>query len=123
MAASMGRRDKGVPPILGTIFRITTAGTFTLLHSFDSTNGAVPLAALVEATDGNFYGTTSRGGPTGRGTVFRMTRTGVVTVLHTFSGPEGSGPVAALVQASDGQFLRHDRARRRSQRRHGVRDH
>ena len=100
----MGRRDKAVPPTSARSSGLPSPCTFTLLHLFDNTSGAVPLAAPVEATDGNFYGTTSQGGAPGRGTIFRMTRTGVVTALHAFAGADGSGPVAALIQATDGSF-------------------
>src|ERR1039458_4449499 len=52
----------------GTIFQITTNGTFTNLFSFTGTNnpylGANPGAALVQAGDGSFYGTTDYGGVT-----------------------------------------------------------
>ena len=54
----------------GTVFKITPGGTFTTLHSFDATDGSGPAAALVQATDGNFYGTTLGGGANGYGTVF-----------------------------------------------------
>jgi hypothetical protein len=39
--------------------KITPTGTLTTLHSFDYTDGANPGAALIQASDGNFYGTTS----------------------------------------------------------------
>jgi uncharacterized repeat protein (TIGR03803 family) len=67
----------------GILFRMTSAGVFDRLHSFDSSDGAYPQSALVQSTDGTFYGTTSNGGPTDRtkcfnggppfgcGTVFR----------------------------------------------------
>jgi uncharacterized repeat protein (TIGR03803 family) len=56
----------------GTVFEITPGGTLGTLHVFDSTDGADPEAALVQATDGSFYGTTTAGGSHGSGTVFRL---------------------------------------------------
>ena len=90
----------------GTVFKMTPAGTVTVLHVFaGGTDGAQPAAALIQATDGNFYGTTESGGASGKGTVFRMTPSGTVTVLHAFSGgADGSLPVAPLIQATDGNF-------------------
>jgi uncharacterized repeat protein (TIGR03803 family) len=100
----------GASTSLGTIFRITTDGALTFLHDFGGTgDGKYPLDALVQASDGNFYGTTSEGGPSfGYGTVFQMTPTGAVTVLYTFSYTEfqgtlaGANPQAGLVQGSGG---------------------
>ena len=45
----------------GTIFKITTTGTLTTLHSLDLMDGSGP-EGLVQATDGDFYGTTNSGG-------------------------------------------------------------
>ncbi|HEX4646815.1 MAG TPA: choice-of-anchor tandem repeat GloVer-containing protein, partial [Verrucomicrobiae bacterium] len=57
----------------GTLFRITPSGQITTLVSFDGfDDGAQPQAALVQAADRNFYGTTSTSGPGGHGTVFRF---------------------------------------------------
>ena len=56
----------------GTIFKITPDGTFTNVHTFTGTDGQFPAAGLIQATDGNFYGTTSRGGPQADGTVFKL---------------------------------------------------
>jgi uncharacterized repeat protein (TIGR03803 family) len=63
----------------GTIFEITPGGQLTTLYSFCSqsgcTDGSTPEAGLVQATNGNFYGTTSDGGANGgSGTVFEITR-------------------------------------------------
>src|SRR5438105_4761432 len=76
----------------------------SVLHSFSGPDGANPFAALIQARDGNFYGTTLQGGDANRGTVFQMTPDGTVSVLHSFSGPDGASPYAALLQASDGSF-------------------
>jgi uncharacterized repeat protein (TIGR03803 family) len=103
----------------GTIFKITPAGVFTLLHSFASTfvadtngnlinDGTAPQAGLITATDGNFYGTTSSGGSANQGTVFKVTSQGQVTVLHSFGDGsvtnDGGNPIAPLLQAYDGNF-------------------
>jgi len=42
------------------------------------------MAGLVQATDGNFYGTTQGGGTIDGGTVFKITPQGTVTILHSF---------------------------------------
>ena len=88
----------------GTAFRITPSGTLTSLHSFGGSDGIEPLAAMVQATDGNFYGTVSYTTPGYGGTVFRMTPSGTLTTLHNFHGADGSYLVAGLLQASDGNF-------------------
>ena len=88
----------------GTVFKITPAGTTTVLHAFNYTDGSAPFGALLQGTDGNLYGTTRRGGVFSRGTVFVITPAGAVTVLHSFNGADGSGPVSALIQAADGNF-------------------
>lgn len=88
----------------GTVFKITSTGTLTALHSFASTDGAYPYAGVVQGIDGNFYGTTYGGGANGDGTVFKITPTGTLTTLHSFAGTDGEYPVAGLVQASNGNF-------------------
>jgi uncharacterized repeat protein (TIGR03803 family) len=60
----------------GTVFKITSAGVLTTLHSFNSTNGVTPRAGLVQGSDGDFYGTTYGGGANNFGTVFKITPAG-----------------------------------------------
>jgi uncharacterized repeat protein (TIGR03803 family) len=79
--------------------------TLTTLVSFDLTNGASPLAGLVQGSDGNFYGTTPQlFGTNDLGTVFKMTPAGALTTLVAFYGTNGANPRAGLVQGSDGNF-------------------
>jgi|GEM_PF-619849 len=83
------------------------AQTLTILYSFvGSPDGAVPLAGLVQGSDGNFYGTTGGGGTSNVGTVFRITPGGGYTMLYSFGGypTDGASPYAGLVQGSDGNF-------------------
>jgi MYXO-CTERM domain-containing protein len=89
---------------LGTVFKVTTTGTFTNLVSFNGANGNSPEAALVQGTDGNFYGTTLLGGSNNDGTVFKTTSTGALTALLSFNGTSGGFPYAGLVQGTDGNF-------------------
>ncbi len=91
----------------GTVFRITSAGSLTTLHSFDVTDGDSPEAGLLQATNGNFYGTTGYGGSGNGGTVFKITPAGKFTSLYSFctqaTCPDGAYP-SGLIQGSDGNF-------------------
>jgi uncharacterized repeat protein (TIGR03803 family) len=93
-------------PGFGTVFKVTPSGTLTVLHSFDGADGEKSFAALVQGTDGNFYGTTSFGGGNANygGTVFKITPSGTLTTLHSFGSGDGSGASAGLIQATDGNF-------------------
>ena len=94
----------------GTVFKIAPSGTFTTLHKFSggAQDGGYLYPALIQATDGNFYGVTWGGGHYGGGTVFRITPAGTVTTLHDFcsvvSCPDGEKAVGGLVQGSDGNL-------------------
>ncbi|MEY2429377.1 MAG: hypothetical protein QOJ40_2262 [Verrucomicrobiota bacterium] len=81
-----------------------SAVSLSTLVSFNSTNGAIPSGALIQAGDGSFYGTTFSGGANGAGTVFQMTPAGDLTTLISFNGTNGGGPLNALLQAADGNF-------------------
>jgi uncharacterized repeat protein (TIGR03803 family) len=93
----------------GTVFKIAQNGTLTTLYSFCTSSacpdGSGPQAGLVQANDGNFYGTTTGGGASGAGTVFKITPAGALTTLYSFTGgSDGSSPWATLVQAADGRL-------------------
>ena len=101
----------------GAIFGII-AGHVTELYSFCSqvgcTDGTAPYGGLVQATDGNFFGSTTAGGADetdcsgGCGTLFEITPAGQLTTLYSFCSQancaDGDGPYAGLLQATNGNF-------------------
>ena len=80
----------------GIVFKITLSGTLTVLHNFNGADGSNPEAKLLQASDGNFYGTTFGGGANGLGTVFKITPAGTLTTLHSFAS--GSRRAISLAQ-------------------------
>jgi uncharacterized repeat protein (TIGR03803 family) len=98
----------------GTVFKITTTGTYTTEHSFTDNlagngDGGTPLAGLVIDSSGNFWGTTSTGGTSQDGTVFKITPSGTYTTEHSFTdnlagNGDGGTPKAGLVIDSSGNF-------------------
>src|SRR5215472_13133993 len=112
-------RKPGLPPriffvtLLCVLSAATSAAqTLNTLYSFctqtNCTDGAAPNSSLIQASDGNLYGTTTEGGTQQQGTVFRLTTAGVLTTLHSFCSQsgctDGASPNAGLVQATDGNF-------------------
>jgi uncharacterized repeat protein (TIGR03803 family) len=102
----------------GTVFSITAAGAFKTIYSFcaktDCTDGAHPMASLIQGSDGNLYGTTYNGGTNttscnaGCGTIFRITTAGKLTTVYNFCSQSGCTdgyyPQGGLVQATNGTF-------------------
>ncbi len=92
----------------GTVFKITASGALTTLYTFDGPDGVYPHGSLIQATDGNFYGTTSQGGAVGKGTVFKITPAGTLTTLYSFCSQtncaDGATPQSGLIQATNGNF-------------------
>jgi uncharacterized repeat protein (TIGR03803 family) len=103
----------------GVIFKITPAGTYTVLHTFNGAfatppEGGTPAGRLILAKDGNFYGTTYSGGFTddnvaGQGTIFKISAKGAFSTLISFEGrnngfTQPAQPYAGLIQGKDGSF-------------------
>ena len=75
----------------GTIFKITPGGAFTTLHDFSYAEGTRTSGGLIQASDGNLYGTREEGGNNsncpendGCGTIVRFNIHGGVTTVYTF---------------------------------------
>src|SRR5882724_1983681 len=76
-----GMETNGCVGSCGTLFEISSDGAFTSLHLFNHDDGSAPRGGLVQASDGNLYGTTFDGGACGLGTAFRITASGVLTTI------------------------------------------
>jgi len=114
-----GGTPTGGANTIGTIFKITPEGALTTLYNFCSAANCADGAGwgpsvMVQAQNGNFYGTTIAGGAlncpngSGCGTVFGMNPSGALKTIYDFcaqpSCADGSQPVAGLVQTADGDF-------------------
>lgn len=88
----------------GTAFRISYSGAFTPLYFFTGVgDGAAPYGALVQASDGNFYGTCTSG-TNNFGTLFQLATNGALTTLETFNSGNGANPYSGLAQGIDGNL-------------------
>lgn len=99
----------------GTVFSISTSGSFSILHTLSDDDGGTPRGELVVGGDGRLYGTTSLGarrvegvsGPLAQfsGSVFAITTDGKLTVLHRFENADGTAdgqfPLAGLTVGPD----------------------
>lgn len=109
-----GLTTQGNNPGGGTLFKITSAGQFTLLFTFSSDengnflNGDNPAVSLIEANDGFLYGVTSDGGATNNGVLFRIGKNGKnFQVMHNFCSDancaDGNSPIS-LILGQDGKL-------------------
>jgi uncharacterized protein (TIGR03437 family) len=113
-----GTTSSGGAGDAGTVFKMTLGGTASVLHTFCTTmtngnclDGSQPWNGLLQAKDGNLYGTTQAGGTGGvggHGNIFKLTLGGAITSLYSFcqqaSCPDGNTPEGALIQGQDGNF-------------------
>jgi len=97
----------------GTVFELPSGSTtISMLAAFDGTDGANPAGALVEDSNGDFFGTTVYGGPaytgsgTGDGTVFEVPSSGSgLANLVSFDGTNGANPFASLTLDNSGNLF------------------
>lgn len=101
---------------LGTVFKLTPAGTYTILHAFAGPDGANPAAGVTLGPDGTLYGTAQKGGASsppaivecsiGCGTVFKITQSGTFQVIHSFGISErAAGPATNVVVDPQGNVI------------------
>ena len=100
--------DPGSNNYYGTVFKVTPAGAFTMLHKFSADDGQHPHGTLIQAKDGTFYGTTVDGPSGHAGTVFSITSSGTFKSIYSFAGEvgelDGCWPYAGLLEGTDGNF-------------------
>jgi len=106
-----GVTSAGGTGFYGTFYKMTLSGEITTLYSFCETlclDGYGP-NGIMQASDGNFYGTAGFGGAFSEGTLFQLTPAGQFKLLHTFCSvppncADGYHPFYPPIQASDGNF-------------------
>jgi uncharacterized repeat protein (TIGR03803 family) len=105
-----GTTYSGGPNGAGTLFRLAPSGALTRVAAF-GTGGGTGLypsqdTALLQGSDGSFYGASAYGGVQNAGTVFRVTPDGAVTVLYVFDRTklDPVNPFGPLVQGDDGNL-------------------
>ena len=125
-AYSGGTTFSGDVSTNGTIFKVKPNGSgFATVYTFSTndskdgggrnSDGANPSGALIQGTDGNFYGTAQNGGAHSAGTVFKVTSSGRFTTLYSFAvtqinsqgnrvNTDGANPHATLTDGGDGYF-------------------
>jgi uncharacterized repeat protein (TIGR03803 family) len=92
----------------GTVFKMTAQGKLTTIYSFCSVNeprrcadGSGPIGGLVQASNGDLYGTTPAAGAHGLGSIFKVNSRGKLTTIYSFHYDSGEQPAATLVQADN----------------------
>jgi uncharacterized repeat protein (TIGR03803 family) len=85
------------------------AQTFTTLGDFNGVNGDAPFfGSMVQATNGNYYGSAHYRGKNGAGVIFQLTSAGKLTTLYSFCAlagcTDGIYPVVAPILGSDGNL-------------------
>jgi uncharacterized repeat protein (TIGR03803 family) len=95
----------------GTVFKIASDGTFTVLYRFQGgTDGDLPMGGLIRDAAGNLYGTTEAGGgntcnEVGCGIVFKIAPDGTETVLYRFAGGlDGLSPAGGVLMDKAGNL-------------------
>ncbi len=94
----------------GAIYEISGAGTIEAVFNFDiyAGDGGAPSGPLVQASNGDFYGTTEGGGTNFYGAVFKMNSAVDATTIYSFCSlsncSDGENPIGGVVLASNGDF-------------------
>jgi uncharacterized repeat protein (TIGR03803 family) len=88
----------------GVVWKISSKGTETVLHSFDGADGMGPQAGVVLDAQGNIYGDTVAGGANNYGAVYKLNSNGTLTLLHSFDGSDGGSLVGDVILDGKGNL-------------------
>ncbi len=104
-----GTTEQGGNPTCkcGVVFRISAAGDFHVLHTFNTLrDGQFPNTGVIDVA-GSLYGVTGAGGFTnctgGCGVIYKISNTGVYSVLERFNKTDGQAP-NRIALGSDGNL-------------------
>jgi uncharacterized repeat protein (TIGR03803 family) len=104
-----GTAEYGGTSNAGTVFELSPSGAFTAVYSFcalrNCFDGERPDGGVIQAANGNIYGTTGEGGAKGWGTVFEIDPAGTLTTVGGFDGTDGASSHYSLVQGTNGNFF------------------
>ncbi len=107
--AFYGTTYQGGANNIGSVFKITAAGVYTMLYSFGTVtpDASEPISGLTVGSDGKFYGTGSHGGSKGDGALYQITSTGTESLVYSFcsvSCTDGFSPTTPMVLHTNGKF-------------------
>jgi len=89
----------------GTVFKVASNGTESVLYAFGGTDGSWPLGGVVADKSGNLFGTTEYGGAHDQGAVFKLAPDGTETVLDSFACKrDGCWPADTLTLGQTGNL-------------------
>jgi uncharacterized repeat protein (TIGR03803 family) len=99
-----GTTENGGSGQHGTVFKIDTAGNYSILHNFSGPDGESMEGGVTLDGAGNIFGTTFDGGANGVGTIFKIDAAGNFTSLHSMDCGLGCQPLGELVRDASGNL-------------------
>lgn len=88
----------------GQVFKFSSGGTYSVLHTFNGPDGAGPGGLIVDNKH-NIFGVAPGGGPNNYGVLYKINSKGAFTILHAFTGADGSSPSAAPLLDDKGNIF------------------
>jgi len=91
--------------VSGTVFKIDTAGHYTIINQLKGQTGSHPFGQLILDSAGNLYGTAFAGGTYKNGAIFKVDTSNQLHLLYSFlGGTDGASPIGGLAFDSAGNL-------------------